>query len=78
MFPHGSRGSDDRSTDRRLRRGSFHSVLHLIDVISLWADESNRDPKPFVWQATAEQIIEEGLRGRQALEGYHDVSVADH
>jgi len=65
-------------TNRRLRRGSFHSVQHLIDAISLWADEWNRDPKPFLWQATAEQIIEKVRRGRQALNGYHDVSVADH
>ena len=65
-------------TNRRLRRGSFTSVQHLIDAISLWADEWNRNPKPFLWKATADQIIEKVRRGREALNGYHNESVADH
>jgi transposase len=65
-------------TNRRLKRGSFCSVQHLTDAISLWADEWNRDPKPFLWRATADQIIEKVRRGREALNDYHDESVADH
>ena len=64
-------------TNRRLRRGSFISVEHLVHAIGLWTDEHNRDPKPFTWKATADQIIEKVRRGRQALNGYHAESVAD-
>jgi len=53
-------------TDRRLRRGAFSSVNELIDAIELWAEHWNDDPKPFVWHATAAEIIErsaaDGLR----------------
>ena len=65
-------------TNRRLRRGSFNSVQHLVDAIGLYTDDWNHDPKPFLWKATAQDIIDKVRRGREALNGYHDVSVADH
>src|SRR5207344_2417160 len=44
-------------TDRRLRRGTFASVNDLAQAITTWAEHWNADPKPFIWKATAEQII---------------------
>ncbi len=54
-------------TERRLRRGVFTSVNDLQDAIKLWASHWNTDPKPFIWTATAADIIEKVQRGRAAL-----------
>ena len=54
-------------TDRRLRRGVFTSIAELEEAIHLWASHWNDDPKPFVWKATAAEIIEKVQRGRAAL-----------
>jgi hypothetical protein len=54
-------------TDRRLRRGAFCSVAALIDAIETWAEHWNDDPKPFIWHAEADKIIEKVRRGRATL-----------
>ena len=54
-------------TDKRLRRGVFTSVPQLVDAITTWAEHWNNDPKPFIWRATAEEIIEKVQRGRAVL-----------
>ena len=54
-------------TDKRLRRGAFSSVSALVAAIELWAAHWNKDPKPFIWHKTAEEIIEKVSRGRAAL-----------
>src|SRR2546423_929694 len=54
-------------TDKRLRRGVFTSVDDLITAITTWAEHWNEDPKPFIWKATAEDIITKVQRGREAL-----------
>jgi transposase len=54
-------------TDKRLRRGVFTSVADLTAAITTWAEHWNKDPKPFVWKATAEQIITKVQRGRDTL-----------
>ena len=55
-------------TDKALRRGSFNSVPDLIAAIEEYLDAHNHDPKPFVWTATAESILEKVRRGRVTLE----------
>jgi transposase len=54
-------------TDRRLRRGVFTSVADLSDAITTWAQHWNTDPKPFIWKATADDIIAKVKRGRATL-----------
>jgi transposase len=54
-------------TDKRLRRGIFTSVADLTDAITTWAEHWNENPKPFVWKATAEDIIAKVRRGRDTL-----------
>jgi transposase len=54
-------------TDKRLRRGAFTSVADLITAITTWAEHWNTNPTPFVWKATAEDIITKVRRGRQTL-----------
>jgi transposase len=55
-------------TDKALRRGVFHSVPDLIAKIEEYLDAHNDDPKPFVWTATAEEILAKVARGRVALQ----------
>jgi len=54
-------------TERRLRRGVFSSVPHLIEAIELWAEHWNDNPKPFVWHKPAQEIIAKVRRGRSSL-----------
>lgn len=55
-------------TDKALRRGAFHSVPDLIAAIEDYLDAHNDEPKPLVWTATADSILEKVTRGRVALE----------
>ena len=63
-------------TDRRLRRGTFTSVAQLSAAITTWVEHWNSDPQPFIWKATAEDIITKVRRGRATL---HQInSQTDH
>jgi transposase len=44
-------------TRRRLRRGSFHSMVDLQAAINRYIAEHNADPKPFTWTKTPGQIL---------------------
>jgi transposase len=44
-------------TRRRLKRGSFHSVVDLQAAINRYIAEHNDDPKPFTWIKPADQIL---------------------
>jgi len=55
-------------TDKALRRGVFHSVPDLIAKIEEYLAAHNDDPKPFVWTATADDILAKVARGRVALQ----------
>ena len=58
-------------TKRRLRRGSFSSLVDLQAAINRYLVESNKDPKPFVWTAEPDSIIEKVRRGYQASRSVH-------
>ncbi len=55
-------------TDKALRRGVFHSVPDLIAAIETYLAAHNNDPRPFIWTATAEDILAKVARGRVALQ----------
>ena len=55
-------------TDKAIRRGVFRSVPDLIAAIEAYLAAHNNDPKPFLWTASAEQILEKVRRGRVALD----------
>jgi hypothetical protein len=44
-------------TRRRLRRGTFHSLVDLQAAINRYLDDHNADPKPFVWTKPASAIL---------------------
>ena len=58
-------------TQQRIRRGVFHSVEQLEAAIHDYLEHHNADPKPFVWTASAANILQKVARGRQALESQH-------
>ena len=45
-------------TEQRIRRGVFKSVDELISAIDDYIAANNQNPKPFVWTATAELILD--------------------
>ncbi len=45
-------------TEQRIRRGVFKSVDQLITAIGEYIEANNKDPKPFVWTASAELIVD--------------------
>jgi len=55
-------------TDKALRRGVFHSVPDLITKIEHYLTAHNNNPKPFLWTATADDILAKVARGRVALQ----------
>ncbi len=55
-------------TEQALRRGVFKSVPDLITAIEDYLSANNAEPRPFVWTATAEEILEKVRRGRVTLE----------
>jgi len=55
-------------TDKAIRRGVFHSVPDLIAKIEDYLTAHNAKNSPFVWTATADDILAKVARGRVALE----------
>ena len=52
----------------RSQKGVFHSVNDLIAAIQDYLKANNDNPKPFIWTATAEQILAKVARGRVTLQ----------
>jgi len=55
-------------TEKRIRRGVFRDVQELITAIGDYIDHHNRKPKPFIWTAKANDILEKVKRARKALD----------
>src|SRR3954453_2635271 len=55
-------------TDKRIRRGVFKSVAQLIEAIRAYIEAHNESPRPFVWTAKAEDILEKVRRARAVLD----------
>jgi len=58
-------------TRQRLKRGVFTGIVDLQAAINRYLAETNDDPKPFVWTADPDAIIEKVRRGKQTLESIH-------
>jgi transposase len=55
-------------TDKAVRRGSFVSVPDLKRAIDEFLKAWNENPKPFIWTATVEGIVQKIARARTKLE----------
>ena len=58
-------------TRRRLQRGVFASVVDLQAAINRYLAETNHNPKPFIWTADPDAIIEKVRRGKETLASVH-------
>jgi transposase len=55
-------------TQHRLRRGVFRDIEELVMAIGDYIDRHNEQPKPFIWTATASDILAKVARARKALD----------
>lgn len=55
-------------TDKNLRRRIFPSVPVLIESINEFINAHNNNLKPYVWTATAEQILAKVVSAREKLD----------
>jgi hypothetical protein len=56
-------------TENRIRRGVFRSVPELEAAIQTYIEHHNAAPKPFIWTASAKDILAKVSRARKTLEG---------
>ena len=55
-------------TDKRIRRDAFKSVPQLIEAIEDFIRQHNENPKPFIWTAKVQDILEKIRRARTVLD----------
>jgi transposase len=58
-------------TKKRLKRGVFRSLQELKDAIHRYLDDTNANPKPFIWTKDPNKIIAAVKRGHQMLDSIH-------
>jgi len=56
-------------TRQLIERGDHRSVQALERDIRAWVTACNKDPKPFVWTKTAEQILQSIQRLMKRING---------
>jgi hypothetical protein len=54
-------------TEKQLRRGIHRSIRELEKAIRAFLEHHNRNPRPFVWTKTADQILESVARFCQRI-----------
>ena len=54
-------------TVNRIRRGIFPDLEQLILAIGDYIDRHNENPKPFIWTAKANDILEKVTRAQATL-----------
>lgn len=56
---------------RQLKRLAVTSVRELIQAITTYIDQRNREPRPFVWTASAEHILAKVKKANETLASQH-------
>ena len=54
-------------TQKRIRRGTFRNVPELIAAIKEFLEVYLEDPRPFIWTATADDILRKVAKNRELL-----------
>lgn len=54
-------------SEKALKRGSFYDVNDLIGAITEYVNQHNENPKPFIWTASAKDILAKVKRARATL-----------
>ncbi|HEY7116905.1 MAG TPA: IS630 family transposase [Tepidisphaeraceae bacterium] len=55
-------------SEKALRRGTFYNVDDLIGAIDEYINRHNQHPKPFIWTASANDILAKVKRARKAFD----------
>jgi len=55
-------------SEKALKRGSFYNVDDLVGAITEYINVHNENPKPFIWTASAKDILAKVKRARKALD----------
>jgi transposase len=58
-------------TEKRIRRGLFRDLEQLTMAIGDYIDRHNENPRPFIWTATASDVLAKVSRARRALNNGH-------
>lgn len=58
---------NDLLSEKALKRGSFYDVNDLIGAITEYINRHNEAPKPFIWTASATDILAKVKRARVAM-----------
>ena len=53
-------------SQQRIKRSSFTSVAELLWTIDLYVAQHNANPKPFIWTASASDILAKVTRAKAA------------
>jgi transposase len=56
-------------TEKQIKRGAHRSTRALEAAIRQYLDVTNKDPKPFVWTKTADEILASAARFCQRISG---------
>lgn len=56
---------------RQLKRLAVTSVRELIQAITTYIDQRSREPRPFVWTASAEHILVKVKKANETLASQH-------
>ena len=62
-----SKGFFAKLTKHRLKRGVFKGIVDLQTAINRYLVETNDNPKPFIWTADPDAIIEKKVRRRKKV-----------
>lgn len=54
-------------SDKAIKRGSFYEVNDLIGAIYEYINQHNEQPKPFIWTASAKDILAKVKQARRAV-----------
>ena len=54
-------------SENRIKRESFYSVADLEQTIAKYIQHHNKNPKPFIWTASAVDILAKVTRAKAAL-----------
>ena len=55
-------------SEQRLKRGVFKSIEDLTRTVHEYIEHQNEDPKPFIWTATATDLLAKVKRARKKLD----------
>jgi transposase len=58
-------------TGKRTHRGAYTSVAELEAAVLAYLDNRNRAPRPFIWTASGQSILDKLHRANQELETPH-------